>query len=88
MKKIIEHLKENWIRHGFETLVVTVGILGAFTLNHWNEERKDRSMEKDFLRDNQNDRGLHAGGARHRAGRNRRLFAGRYRRLPCRHRPG
>ena len=51
MKKIINHLKENWIRHGFETLVVTVGILGAFTLNNWNEWRKDRLKEKEILTD-------------------------------------
>lgn len=50
MKKILKHLKENWIRHGFETLVVTVGILGAFALNNWNEERKDRILEKEYLR--------------------------------------
>ena len=49
MKKIIDHLKENWIRHGFETLVVTIGILGAFTLNNWNENRKQRIIEKQFL---------------------------------------
>ena len=46
MKKIIKHLQENWIRHGFETQVVMVGILGAFTLNNWNEVRKDRIIEK------------------------------------------
>jgi hypothetical protein len=51
MKKIIEHLKENWIRHGFETLVVTIGILAAFTLNNWNENRKNLKLEKGFLRD-------------------------------------
>ncbi len=39
MKKIIKHLKENWIRHGFETLVITAGILLAFSLNNWNENR-------------------------------------------------
>ena len=39
MKKILKHLRKNWIRHGFETLVVTIGILGAFTLNTWNEQR-------------------------------------------------
>jgi len=49
MKKILEHLKENWIRHGFETLVVTVGILGAFMLNNWNEERKNRIKERILL---------------------------------------
>jgi hypothetical protein len=45
MKKIINHLKENWIKYGFETLVVTVGILGAFVLNNWNEERKEELQE-------------------------------------------
>lgn len=49
MKKIINHLKENWIKYGFETLVVTVGILGAFVLNNWNEERKAKIHERQLL---------------------------------------
>ncbi len=49
MESIIEHLKENWIRHGFETLVVIVGILVAFTLNNWNEERKLHIKGKNLL---------------------------------------
>jgi len=40
MRKVIQHLRENWIRYGFETLVVLVGILGAFQLNTWNENRR------------------------------------------------
>jgi hypothetical protein len=44
MKKVLKHLKENWIRHGFETFVVTIGILGAFALNNWNEESKERKL--------------------------------------------
>jgi len=48
MKKIIDHLKENWIRHGFETLVVTFGILGAFTLNNWNENVKSKEFEQNL----------------------------------------
>lgn len=51
MKKIIKHLQENWIRHGFETLVVTVGILGAFTLNNWNEDRKERILKTQLIND-------------------------------------
>lgn len=51
MKKIFNHLKENWIRHGFETLVVTVGILGAFTLNNWNEIRKNEIESKEIYED-------------------------------------
>ena len=51
MKKIVNHLKENWIRHGFETLVVVVGILVAFTMNNWNEERKTKEFEREILND-------------------------------------
>ncbi len=49
MKKIISHLKENWIRHGFETLYVIIGILIAFSLNDWNEKRKARITEISIL---------------------------------------
>lgn len=49
MKKVINHFKENWIRHGFETLVVVVGVLIAFGLNDWNESRKARIAEIGIL---------------------------------------
>ena len=49
MKKIFEHLRENWIKHGFETLYVIVGILVALSLDSWNEERKERILEIEIL---------------------------------------
>ena len=49
MRKIINHLRENWIRHGFETLYVVIGILIAFSLNDWNEKRKARITEISIL---------------------------------------
>ncbi len=49
MKKIINHFKDNWIRHGFETLYVIIGILIAFSLNDWNEDRKARITEISVL---------------------------------------
>ncbi len=49
MKKIIKHFRKNWIRYGFETLVVTVGILGAFALDNWNESHKIKDMEAKYL---------------------------------------
>ena len=49
MKKILQNLKENWITYGFETLVVIVGILGAFALNNWNENRKRNLDEQAVL---------------------------------------
>jgi hypothetical protein len=47
--KIIKHFKGNWIRHGFETLYVIVGILVAFSLNDWNENRKAQNAELSIL---------------------------------------
>ncbi len=47
--RIIEHFKENYIRHGFETLYVIVGILVAFSLNDWNENRKAQNTELSIL---------------------------------------
>ena len=47
--KIIKDFKENWIRHGFETLYVIVGILIAFNLNDWNENRKAQNTELNML---------------------------------------
>ena len=49
MKKIFIHLRENWIKYGFETLAFLVGLLLAFSLNNWNEERKDRILEIEIL---------------------------------------
>ena len=45
MKKILQNLRDNWIKYGFETLAVTVGILGAFALENW----KDKSLQKQEL---------------------------------------
>jgi hypothetical protein len=47
--KIINHFKENWVRHGSETLYVIVGILVAFSLNDWNENRKAQNAELSIL---------------------------------------
>lgn len=49
MRKLLQHLKTDWYRYALETLVVIVGILVAFTLNNWNENRKNRIKEKQLL---------------------------------------
>ncbi len=38
--KFLKHLKDNWFRYGFETLAIVVGILAAFALESWNDQRK------------------------------------------------
>lgn len=45
MKQIWLHLKEKWIRYLFEMIAVILGILGAFTLDNWGQDRKDRREE-------------------------------------------
>ena len=49
MMKIIKKFKGNWVRHGFETLYVIVGILVAFSLNDWNENRKAQNTELSII---------------------------------------
>ncbi|MCK4991252.1 MAG: hypothetical protein KAS29_12225 [Bacteroidales bacterium] len=57
--KALKHLKSDWFRYGFETLAVIVGILIAFALDNWNEERKlkkdEISMFKNFSESLKND---------------------------------
>ncbi len=47
--KIFKHLRSDWFRYGFETLAVIVGILVAFALDNWNEERKQDLIEIEYL---------------------------------------
>jgi len=47
--KIINHLKSDWFRYGFETIAVVVGILVAFALDNWNEGRKQEILEIQYL---------------------------------------
>jgi hypothetical protein len=49
MNKIIEHLRTEWYKYFFEILVITIGILGAFALNNWNENRKEIATERELL---------------------------------------
>jgi hypothetical protein len=47
--KIIDHFKSDWFRYGFETIAVVVGILVAFALDNWNEDRKQEILEIQYL---------------------------------------
>ena len=47
--KVIQHLKSDWIHYGFESLAVVIGILAAFALDNWNENRHERTTEQLLL---------------------------------------
>jgi len=49
MKQILSILKEKWPEYILEILVITIGILGAFMLNSWNEQNKAQALEREYV---------------------------------------
>jgi hypothetical protein len=51
MKKILETLKQKWAEYLLEILVITLGVLFAFSLNNWNETRRTNKKIVSYLQE-------------------------------------
>lgn len=49
MKKIVNHLKDEWYKYFLEILVLIIGIYGAFALENWSEEMKIKKRTEKLL---------------------------------------
>ncbi|WP_242092474.1 hypothetical protein [Aestuariivivens sediminicola] len=49
MKKILDTIRLKWAEYLLELIVIVIGILGAFILNNWNDQRKEQGQQKKLL---------------------------------------
>ena len=49
MKKIIQHLKEDWYKYLLEILVIALSIFAGLELENWNENRKEKKLTVIYL---------------------------------------
>lgn len=49
MKQVINHLKNNWVKYGFETIAIVIAILGAHYLSNLQVQINERETETEYL---------------------------------------
>ncbi len=50
MKRILKTLRKKWPEYVIEAVVIIASILGAYALDNWNEDRKERALERKYLK--------------------------------------
>ncbi|MEO9476358.1 MAG: DUF6090 family protein [Cyclobacteriaceae bacterium] len=55
MKRIVTTLKEKWPEYLIEAVVIVASILGAISLENWNEDKKEQKIERYYLENLQAD---------------------------------
>ena len=50
MKKIVDHLKDEWFKYALEIIVLIIGIYGAFELESWGENKTRKTTELEILK--------------------------------------
>jgi hypothetical protein len=55
MKRILHTLSQKWPDYLIEAIVIVASILGAISLENWNEDRKERKIERYYLENLQAD---------------------------------
>ena len=48
LKTILNTLRNKWAEYLLEMIVIVLGILGAFALDSWNNQRHDKKIEKQY----------------------------------------
>lgn len=51
MKRILSTLKEKWPEYLIEAFVIVASILGAISLENWNENRKENDLRNEMLQE-------------------------------------
>ena len=46
MKRILNHLATDWYKYLLELIVITAGVLGAFALNSWKEQKDFEAQQQ------------------------------------------